>query len=169
MSARTLFFALWPDDRQRDRLRDVINVVAKTVEGKPVERRNWHVTLAYVGQFPEDSIGELRESARRIQVEPFKLSFNRLEYWPRPKIAALMSPTVPAELQTLVSKLNEVLVDIGVMPDDRTYRPHITVVRGARPFSTERLAHRAATQWSRFELIESVAGPGGVRYRPLKQ
>ena len=169
MSARTLFFALWPDDRQRDRLRDVINVVAKTVEGKPVERRNWHVTLAYVGQFPEDSIGELRESARRIQVEPFKLSFNRLEYWPRPKIAALMSPTVPAELQTLVSKLNEVLVDIGVMPDDRTYRPHITVVRGARPFSTERLAHRAATQSSRLEVIESVAGPGGVRYLPLKQ
>lgn len=169
MSARTLFFALWPDDRQRDRLRDVINAVAKTVEGKPVARRNWHITLAYVGQFPEEQVFELREKASQIPVEPFQLSFNRLEYWPRPKIAALMSPTVPAELQTLVSKLNEVLVDVGVMPDDRTYRPHITVVRGARPFSTERLAHRATTQWSRFELIESVAGPGGISYLPLKQ
>lgn len=169
MNAKRLFFALWPDDRQRDRLRDVINPVVKTVEGKPIDRRNWHVTLAFVGQFPQDRIPELRQKASLIQIEPFRLSFDRLEYWPRPKIAILASPTVPPELRAVVSMLNEVLEDVGVTPDDRTYRPHITVVRGARPFPTERLAQRATTEWSHFELIESVAGPGEISYVPLKQ
>ena len=61
MSNKRIFFALWPDDRQRERLRDVINSVAKTVEGHAVDRRNWHVTLAFVGDYPEEQVPELLE------------------------------------------------------------------------------------------------------------
>jgi hypothetical protein len=43
------------------------------------------------------------------------------------------------------------------------------VVRNARPFATERLAQRAMTEWSGFELVESVSGPGGAAYSLLKQ
>jgi 2'-5' RNA ligase len=169
VSSKRLFFALWPDNRQRDRLRDVINSVAKTVEGKPVDRRNWHVTLPYIGQFEERQIPDLRELAAQIQVEPFRLVFDRLEYWARPKVACLAAATVPPELERLVSSLNDVLRLVGVTPEDRTYRPHITVSRNARAFTTERLAQRTTTEWSGFELIESVSGPGGATYVPLKQ
>jgi 2'-5' RNA ligase len=65
--------------------------------------------------------------------------------------------------------LNLVLQEVGVTTEDRTYRPHITVVRNARTFATERLTQRATTEWSGFELMESQSGPGGVRYIPLKQ
>ena len=169
MSTKRLFFALWPDNRQRDRLRDVINSVAKTVEGKAVDRRNWHVTLPYIGDFEERRIPELQEFASRIEVEPFQLRFDRLEYWARPKVACLVAATVPVELRNLVDSLNAALQDVGVIPEDRTYRPHITVSRNARAFTTERLAQRTATEWSDFELMESVSGPGGVSYIPLKQ
>lgn len=169
VTTRRLFFALWPDNRQRDRLRDVINSVAKTVEGKPVDRRNWHVTLSFIGAYEERRIPELLEVAARIHVEPFRLVFDRLEFWPRPKVACLAAATVPVELQNLVSALNVVVQDAGIIPEERTYRPHITVVRSARTFATERLTQRALTEWSSFELMESVSGPGGVTYRPLKQ
>jgi 2'-5' RNA ligase len=169
VSSKRLFFALWPDNRQRDRLRDVINSVAKTVEGKAVDRRNWHVTLPYIGQFEERQIPDLRELAAQIQVEPFRLVFDRLEYWARPKVACLAAATVPPELERLVSSLNDVLRLVGVTPEDRTYRPHITVSRNARAFTTERLAQRTTTEWSEFELVESVSGPSGATYVPLKQ
>ena len=169
MNTRKLFFALWPDNRQRDRLRDVINSVAKTVEGKAVDRRDWHVTLAFIGAFPENRVPYLLERAAEIHVEPFRLIFDRLEYWPRPKVASLCTATVPPDLQVLVDSLNNVLLDLGLKPEDRTYRPHITVSRNARPFMTERLAQRSVTEWSGFELVESVQGPGGVHYVPLKQ
>lgn len=169
MSTKRLFFALWPDIRQRDRLRDVINSVAKSVEGRAVDRRNWHVTLPFIGDFEAHLIPELQEQASAVEVAPFHLSFDRLEFWARPKVACLVAATVPAELQNLVSALDSVLENFSLTPDDRTYRPHITVSRNARPFATERLAHRATTEWSSFELVESVAGLRGIRYAPLKQ
>ncbi len=169
MSSKTVFFALWPDNRQRDRLRDVINSVARTVEGKSVDRREWHVTLVYIGDIPEDQVPDLLERASQIQVEPFSLGFDRLEFWARPKVACMIAPTIPVELQALIKDLHDIVQDFGVVPNDRTYRPHITVARNARTFTTERLAQRATTEWSSFELVESVSVPGGVTYRPLKQ
>lgn len=169
MNTKRLFFALWPDHRQRDRLRDVVGSVAKTVEGRAVDRRNWHITLVFVGTFPENRIPFLLERASEIDVEPFRLNFDRLEYWPRPKVASLSAATVPPECQALVDSLNAVIQDLGLEPEDRNYRPHITVVRNARSFTTERLTQRVLTEWSGFELMESVSGPGGVSYVPLKQ
>lgn len=169
MSNKRVFFALWPDHDQRERLRDAINSVARTVEGRVEDRRNWHVTLAYVGDFAEVQVPELLERARQIQVQPFRLSFDRLEFWPRAKVAWLGAATVPTELQALIADLHALLQDFGIVPDDRTYRPHITVVRNARTFETQRLAQRATTEWSSFELVESVSGTGGVTYHPVKQ
>lgn len=169
MSNKRVFFALWPDDRQRDRLRDIITPVAKTVEGQAVDRRNWHITLAYVGDYPEDQVPELLERAGRVQFEPFRLSFDRMEFRPRAKVAWLAAATVPPELEGLVADLHSILQDVGVPPPDRTYRPHITLVRNARTFTTERLAQRAVSEWSSFELMESIRSAGRVTYRPLKQ
>ena len=169
MNTKRLFFGLWPDHRQRERLRDVVGSVAKTVEGRIVDRRNWHVTLVFVGAFPEDRVPYLLERAQEIEVEPFRLNFDRLEYWPRPRVASLSAAMVPPELQSLVDSLNGVIQDLGLQPEDRNYRPHITVVRNARSFTTERLTQRVTTEWSSFELMESLSGPGGVSYTPLKQ
>lgn len=168
MSTRRLFFALWPDHRQRDRMRDFITPVAKLVEGRAIDRRNWHITLAYIGEFPEDQIDELHEAKSAVTVEPFRLRLDKLEFWPRPKIAALVPPNVPAELERLVEDLQGRILAAGVNPEhQRVYRPHITVVRNARPFETQRLAQSAITEWSSFELVESVSEVGGVAYRPL--
>jgi 2'-5' RNA ligase len=169
MSSKRVFFALWPDHRQRDRLRDTINSVARDVEGRIVDRRNWHITLAFVGDIEERLIPELQQRASQIKVQPFHLSFDRLEYWARPRVACLVAATVPTELQQLVTALHAAMQEVGVIPEDRTYRPHITVARNARTFTTERLAQRATSEWSEFTLMESVSGPGGVSYVPLKQ
>lgn len=169
MATRRLFFALWPDMRQRDRMRDFISPVARLVEGKAIDRHNWHVTLAYIGEFPEARIDELHEFHKAVTVEPFRLRFDRLEFWPRPKIAALVAATVPAELERLVEDLKGRIFAAGVELEQRTYRPHVTVVRNARQFETQRLAQSAAIQWDSFKLIESVSEMGSVTYRPIDQ
>ncbi len=169
METKRLFFALWPNDRQREQLREVINAVAKTVEGHAVDRRNWHITLAWIGDYPEEQISQLLKRADEIDFEPFRLSFDRLDFWARPRIASLTAATVPEELHRVVTDLENVLQDEGVVKETRTYRPHITVTRNARTFTTERLAQRTSIEWSSFELVESVPGRGGAFYRPVKQ
>lgn len=149
-------------------MRDFISPIARLVEGRAIDRRNWHVTLAYIGEFPETRIDELHEIRQAIRFEPFRLRWDRLEFWPRPKIAALVPATVPSELDCLVEDLKGRIFAAGVNPEyQRTYRPHVTVVRNARTFETQRLAQSAITEWSGFELVESVSEAGETSYRPI--
>ncbi len=169
MNTRRLFFALWPNDQQRDSLRNHITSVAKIVEGDQVYRGNWHVTTAFIGNCDESLLPVLLKRKEEIAVEPFRLRFDRLEFWPRPRVACLVASTVPPELERLVRALNGILEDCSIPVEDRAYRPHITVVRRARAFETQRLAQPALVEWSSVELVESVSQPGGAVYRPLKQ
>jgi len=169
MSSKRLFFALWPTDRQRDQLRNVISPAAKEVEGNAVYRGSWHVTLVFLGDVPEEHIPDIQAIANTVRFEPFRLRFDKAEFWPRPKVAVLSASTVPTELQHLVLSLESTLEKLDMSPETRTFRPHITIVRRARPFETQRLAQPALVEWSGFELMESVPEPGGSFYRPLKQ
>ncbi len=169
MSTKRIFFALWPDDRQRDRLHAPISRLANLVEGRMVHRGNWHVTTVFIGRFRDTDIPELLARAARIPVESFRLRFDRLEFWARPKVASLVAQTVPPELQRLVDAQNTLLTDFGVRAEDRTYRPHITVARKARPFESQHLAQPVVIEWTGFELVESISRPGGATYHALKQ
>lgn len=169
MSERRLFFALWPDERQRETLRNTISPVARLVEGNAVHRGNWHVTLVFIGGFPQQRVDELQEAAGGIRVEPFRLRFDRLCFWQRPRIACLQAMSVPPPLAGLVGELNGVLQRFDREPESGTYRPHITAVRRARTFEPIMLARPLELNWSGFELVESISTRDGVQYRPLKQ
>ena len=169
MSEQRLFFALWPDDRQRERLRDTMSPLARQVEGRAVPRTNWHVTLKFVGNVPSDRTAALQAAIAGIQVDEFRLRFDRLAFWQRPRIACLQSVTVPSELESLVTRLNAACEPFGIEPEAGHYRPHITAVRAARAFEPIMLARPLELSFSGFELVESVSTTEGVKYRPLKQ
>lgn len=169
MADKRIFLALWPDDRQRNGLRDIFQPLLTSIEGKPVDRRNWHVTLVFIGPFPEAEIPALLQRLSHVAVRPFRLRFDRLSFWPRPKIACLEATTVPPALKELKAGLDQLLLPYGTRPEALEYRPHITAMRSARAFPTARLARPIELRWSGFEMVESVSAPGGVQYRPLKQ
>jgi 2'-5' RNA ligase len=169
MDKTRLFLALWPDDRQRNTLRDTFRPLLTSIEGKMVDRRNWHVTLNFIGEYPVDRIAGLLTELEQIEVQRFRLRFDRLSFYPRSRIACLEALTVPEELKQLKQDLESMLLPYGVEPENLEYRPHITAVRSARPFPTVREARALELQWSGFELIESISMPGGVQYRVLKQ
>ncbi len=169
MADKKLFYALWPSHRQRESLRDTINPALSTVEGTPVDRRNWHITLVYIGDFPEERIPGLMSAVDIVDTGEIRLRFDSVTFWQRPKIACMHAKTVPPELEHLVRSLQQALIPFGVTPDPRVYRPHITVARKVRVFQEVRLARPIEVSWSEFELVESVSFRGEVQYHPLKQ
>ena len=169
MADKRLFFALWPSDRQRDQLRNTVNPAITSIEGTAVDRRNWHVTLVFIGDFPEARIPGLQSAVDVINPGTIRLRFDRLSCWQRPKVAVLQTATVSPELERLVNSLEQALSPFGFTPNDRTYRPHITVVRKVRPFAETRLARPIELQWNEFALVESMSVRGEIQYRPLKQ
>ena len=169
MADKKLFFALWPSHRQRETLRDTINPSLSTVEGAAVDRRNWHVTLVFIGDFPEEKIPGLQAAVDVIDPGEVRLRFDSITFWQRPKIACMHTRTVPPALEQLVKSLQQALIPFGYAPDPRVYRPHITVARKVRAFQEVRLARPIELSWTDFELVESVSVRGGVQYHPLKQ
>ena len=169
MSTRRLFFALWLTDRQRDSLRDTVQPVLSSIEGDYVDRRNWHITLVFVGDFPEAKLAALQASVADIAVDPFRLRFDRAVFWARPKIACLEAAIIPEALTRLVGRIRESVEPFGISPEEHSYRPHITIARRTRSFVTQRLARPVELHCADFALVESVPVRGGVQYHPLKQ
>jgi 2'-5' RNA ligase len=169
MANRKLFYALWPSERQREMMRDIINPAVSEVEGTAVDRRNWHVTLVFIGDFEEENIPSLHAAAGQIEPFNIRLRFDRITFWQAPKIASMNPRNEPSELVELVKSLEGILLPFGFLPNERVYRPHITVARRARPFTEVPLARPIDMEWSSFELVESVSTTRGVQYHPLKQ
>ena len=169
MTDRKLFYALWPSERQRETMRDIINPTLSVVEGTAIDRRNWHITLVFIGDFAEQNITELQAAAGEIEPFDFRLRFDRISFWQRPKIATMNPRNVPAELEQLVKSLEQILIPFGFEPNERVYRPHITVARRARSFAEVPLARPIDLEWSSFQLVESVSTTRGVQYHPWKQ
>ena len=96
-----------------------------------------------------------------------RLRFDRLAYWPRPKVACLLPVTTPPALESLVRSLEALLKPFGRRPEEQVYRPHITVARRARAFETMPLTSPIDLEWSGFTLVESQTLPSGAAYEPI--
>ena len=150
-------------------MRNIINPALSDVEGTAVDRRNWHLTLVYIGVFAEQNIPALQAAVSEIEPFEIRLRFDRISFWQRPKIASVHPRNMPADLEALVTSIEQKLTPFGFVPNERTYRPHITVARNARAFAEAPLARPIDMQWTSFELMESLSTSRGEHYRPFKQ
>lgn len=169
MNNKRLFFALWPSEKQRQKIDAAIAPCKADLTGKWTLRSNWHVTLVFIGGFPERHIPALQDATARIRPSPINLNFGRIDFWKRPKIMCLQADFVPNQLIDLVRSLESAAKTFGFRPEKRPYRPHMTIARGARYFDAITLAQPVRLQWSSFRLVESVSTPAGIRYKPLDQ
>ena len=171
-----LFFALWPGDALREALTNLAAPAIATIQGKPVQSSNLHLTLAFLGQvagkgFPD--LVALGGSARQPAVE---ITFNRLVYWPKPRVVVALPARLPQTGQAIVDWLWAGLITLGYQREARPWQPHLTLVRHVRqppprsygPELPAKAAAAASTGWN-LALVESSTHPDGARYRPLAE
>jgi 2'-5' RNA ligase len=74
---------------------------------------------------------------------------------------------VPDALADVVNELRAALSREGFSPDQRPFRPHVTLARKVR--SAESTTFDQPIVWAaeRFALVRSVTAPAGSRYEPL--
>jgi 2'-5' RNA ligase len=169
-----LFFALWPTDDQRKALIALTAPGIATIDGKPVQPANFHVTLAFLGAVPGRGFADLVAIGGLAGHPRVELAFQRLEYWPKPRVVVALASKVPAAGQQIVERLWAELHPLGFEREHRPWRPHLTLVRHVRkpppesfgPTLAARSAAVAAAGWG-LALVESSTHPEGVRYRPL--
>ncbi len=161
---RRLFFGLRPSATRRGELEHSVN--DWQLGGRPVAAGNYHITLVFLGSCDAPSMERAKQAAGAVHARPLTLVLSRVEYWHRPRIAALVPRVVPPALERLQRELALALRTADFELEDRVYRPHLTLARKAvqrEPFDVAPQRFRFA----RFGLFESRSGLGGVRYIEL--
>lgn len=169
-----LFFALWPSVAHRKALVAATAAAVAQVECHPVPPANLHVTLAFLGQVPARSVADLLVVGGQGDYPALELAFDRLEYWPKPRVLVALASREPAAGVRLVDRLWRRIEPLGIRRESRPWQPHLTLARKIRrppPAGLTMTAvpadpDRKAAPW-RLALVESVTHSRGARYRLL--
>lgn len=162
---RRLFFGLWPDDATRDALRRATRPVVRHCGGKTVPPDTFHLTLAFLGNVPDERFEAIVAAAAGIAVEPLALTLERLGYFPAPQVLWIGPAEMPRSLQRLTADIWRSLAAAGLQPDVRPFHPHVTLARKVQSPPELPVTRPVAWRVPGFSLIESDADPEGARYR----
>ena len=172
MRTRRLFFALWPDDIQRDALRSIVEALGPVSAGRPVPTGNLHVTLAFLGAVAEDRIPSLRNIAAACSCPAADLVFDRIAWWPRARLRCLEASTLPGAFVSFAQAFHEDLRRAGFKIERRPFRAHITVARNVPSAPSDPstlLAPGFVWPVRGMALVASTPTPDGSAYEVLER
>ncbi len=158
-----LFVALQPAPAVRDALASVQDRLrAAGVTGRYLPPSDLHLTLAFVGMWPEDITGLLPAVP-----QAFPLTLSHLGVFPKAKV--LWAGVEPSEaLDGLALRVRLALREAGIPFDPKAFNPHITLVRkpagledGILPKIT---VPRASAAVKEVCLYRSRRGENGMEY-----
>ncbi len=170
--ARRLFFALWPDPDLNSRLVEVTRDARRELGkagARVVDTANVHITLAFLGNVPDEQYQCVANFAGRVEARSFDMLLDRWGFFRRAQVFYLTPAAIPGELERLVGRLWDVAESCGLKPDSRPYQPHLTLARKV----TARLDLPApeGVLWTPtdFVLVSSETRSSGAVYRVLKR
>lgn len=126
----------------------------KWINQKWVPEENLHMTLKFMGDVPDESVEFLGPDLEvaLADMRAFSLPVAKFIYpAPERRKATMLWTTLrdPDDAAAgLLSRIEDVAADYGVVPESRFFNPHITLVRTRAPraFSAEEPANAAITQ-----------------------
>ncbi len=162
-----LFFALWPAAPVRAALAAAAMPLRRACEGRPVEPRNYHLTLAFLGGVDAAQLADIRTAAGTVRAPGFQLAMDCHGHWPKPRVAWLGSRRPPPAAGVLAARVWRALEPLGFAAEQRPFRPHLTVLRNCRRCDWPGPVTAVDWQVRDFVLVSSVTLPSGPRYEVL--
>lgn len=119
-----LFVGIRPSDEFRSALASLQDRLrAAGVTGRYLEPSGLHMTLAFIGEWPEEVTDILPDVNR-----PFSLNLSHVGYFPEAKVLWAGVEKSDA-LQRLAGRVRHSLAEAGIPFDPKRFNPHITLVR----------------------------------------
>ena len=116
---------------------DIINSIKKfqketNIDAKPVEMKNLHFTLQFLGEISEEIAQKIIQSLKTIEFSSFDVNLKEIGAFPKPKSPRVVWIGTDENggnmLIQLSKKVEKVLEPLGFF-SDKPFKPHITVFR----------------------------------------
>jgi len=158
-----LFFALWPDPPIQKAMSQTLRGLHH-IKGRPVPRRNYHITLAFLGNVEAEQLSCLCERASEVACPSISLSFDTLGHFRRSGIFWLGCSETPDSLIRLHHDLGQALLPCGFQPESRRFQPHVTLYRRFQGRLPDVAIKPVRWETRGFHLVLSESTNDGVRY-----
>jgi 2'-5' RNA ligase len=115
-----------------DAVKDRIALLGGGIPGaKWIDRDNLHLTLQFIGEMPEDRLGDIHHALSRIRQRPFELAVAGIGHFSQGRNATMLWVGVDRNegLVQLRDKVVQALKREGVEGDGQRFAPHITLAR----------------------------------------
>ena len=162
-----LFIAIQFDERILDELTDFQEeLISQGVKGNYTTRENLHITLAFIGDYPNPD--EVLDVMEQVDFRPIDISLDGVGsfgnlFW----VGLAKNP----QLEGYVRRLRRELSANGIPYDKKRFSPHITLIRkysykGGQmiPVSNPPTGSMSAT---RISLMKSERGKNGMIYTEI--
>jgi 2'-5' RNA ligase len=154
-----LFFALWPDVDAATRLARAAATLNLESPGRLVDAKNYHVTLAFIGEVAESSLAVLQQAGGSLQAPRCAIALDSLEYWPQSRVVVAAARETPPALLTLWAQLHEAT---GLARAQ--LRTHVTLARKVAQPPVMQAMSPILWRATRFSLVRSETGGAQSAY-----
>ena len=133
MASGPLFLAIQPDEETRSLLAQMLAPfgAAGRLPGKLSPPENWHITIRYFGLVEDVTADRLMAALDEADFpSPFTISLSGFGAFPHADKATVLWVDVASEtLPAVYDEVTEAAAGVGIEPDDRPFRPHLTLAR----------------------------------------
>lgn len=143
-----------------------------------VEPEKLHLTLRFIADLSPQIIEILIPAVKQIvgKIGPFNITLDHVRLFPtnlHPHVLVIRVP-LNSHLKKLNYLLNKTLLQCGIPPENRRFKPHITVAKLPHPWVTPTNlwgTQAAALDYrvNRFVLYESCDRGGAITYNVLSE
>jgi 2'-5' RNA ligase len=148
-----LFFALWPDDDVTRQLSEIACQLNLESSSRRVDPKNYHVTLAFVGEVPAAKLAVLQQIGRSLHVPRLTFTCDSIEFWRHSQVVVAAVHSAPPGLLDLWAKLHDALE----LPRE-TLRAHVTLARKVAQAPVLKAMSPVVWRATDFSLIRSDTG-----------
>jgi 2'-5' RNA ligase len=110
---------------------------------KTVEPEIMHLTLRFLGEVPQTTVGKVEEAMDSVRFQPFEAEFTGLGVFPNPRRINVVWVGIQhgqEQLNGIFQQLEPKLRQIGLPPDDKGFSPHMTIARVKSAMNRDALA-----------------------------
>lgn len=153
-----LFTALWPGPVTRRVLQAWADTLDWPAGVRRVRPADLHLTLQFLGEVPADRLPAVR-AALDLPSPRTGLALDRASVFHGGALV-LEASRVPEPLLALQAALDDRLRALGLAPETRRWRPHVTLARHARALAAAAPAAPIPWHSQGHVLVRSVPGSG---------